>query len=524
MAAESKDAPAADEKTKVFISYSRKDMAFADQLEAALKPRGFQVSIDREEIYAFEDWWNRIQALIGSADTIIFVLSPDAVRPDGVALQEIDYAASLNKRFAPIVCRRVNDADVPKPLRKLNFIFFDEPARFAESLDRLVEALQTDVGWIRQHTEYGEAQRRWAAAGRPGGLLLQSPTLEVAEHWIVSRPPRAPEPTLDILNYIAASRKNARSSQRLRRLVQVSMFTLLVGIILVLVGWINQDYLKDQWRWYTVTRPYMVSKIRPYVLSVEKERSLKPGDSFKECASNCPEMIVVPAKSFIMGSSKSEPGHEAREEPQHEVGVPQPLAISKNEMTFAEWDDCANYGDCEPDKDDGGFGRGDQPLINVSWVDAQRYAAWLSKMTGKTYRLLSEAEYEYAARGGSQTAYPWGDTIGKNNADCTTCGSRWDNKQPAPVGSFAANGFGLYDMVGNVWEWVQDCVHNDYSGGPPTDGSAWIKGGDCSERVVRGGSWSDPPKFLRSAERQWDPINDRYYRLSFRLARTLDLQ
>jgi TIR domain len=165
--------PAADvkPKAKIFISYSRKDMAFADQLEAALKARGFEVLIDRQEIYAFEDWWKRFEALIGRADTVAFLLSPDAAS-SGVALKEVAYAASLNKRFAPIVCRRVEDSAIPDALRRLNFIFFDDPDRFEASADALADALETDINWIRQHTEYGEAERRWSAAGKPNGLLL----------------------------------------------------------------------------------------------------------------------------------------------------------------------------------------------------------------------------------------------------------------------------------------------------------------------------------------------------------------
>jgi hypothetical protein len=131
-------------KTRVFISYSRKDMAFADELEAALKSRSFEVLIDRQEIYAFEDWWKRIEALIGGADTVVFVLSPDSVKSD-VALKEITHAASLNKRFAPIVRRRVEDSAVPEALRRLNFIFFDEPERFEASANRLADALETDI-------------------------------------------------------------------------------------------------------------------------------------------------------------------------------------------------------------------------------------------------------------------------------------------------------------------------------------------------------------------------------------------
>jgi len=137
-------------KTRVFISYSRKDMAFADGLEAKLKARGFEVLIDREEIYAFDDWWKRIEALIGRADAVVFVLSPDALKSE-VALKEISYAASLNKRFAPIVCRRVEDATVPEALRRLNFIFFDDPEQVDASADKLGEALQTDIVWVRDH-------------------------------------------------------------------------------------------------------------------------------------------------------------------------------------------------------------------------------------------------------------------------------------------------------------------------------------------------------------------------------------
>ena len=163
--------------------------------------------------------------------------------------------------------------------------------------------------------------------------------------------------------------------------------------------------------------------------------------------------------------------------------------MSKYELTFGEWDTCVNYGDCGS-VDDAGYGRARQPVINISWIGAQRYVAWLSKVTGKPYRLLSEAEYEYATRAGTQTLYPWGDELGKNNANCKDCGSPWDGGQTAPVGSFPANAFGLHDMVGNVFEWVEDCWHDNFDGAP-ADGSAWVTG-DCSKRVIRAGSWYYP--------------------------------
>ena len=205
---DSENARDAEPRARIFISYSRKDMAFADRLEAGLKARGFEPLIDRSEIHALEDWWKRIEALIARADTVVFVLSPDAVASE-VALKEVAHAASLNKRLAPIVCRRVDDRTAPEALRRLNFIFFDDPARFEASADELAEALQTDIGWVRRHTEYGEAARRWSAARRPSGLLLRSPVLEEAERWIASRPRDAPAPTAETQSFLTESRRGA---------------------------------------------------------------------------------------------------------------------------------------------------------------------------------------------------------------------------------------------------------------------------------------------------------------------------
>jgi WD40 repeat protein len=195
-------------KAKIFISYSRKDMVFADRIDAALKGRGFEPLIDRTEIYAFEEWWERLQALIRRCDTVVFVLSPDAVA-SREAQREVEYAASLNKRFAPIVCRPTEDSAVPQALRRLNFIFFDNPERFETQADQLAEALLTDIGWIRQHTEFGEMARRWSDLGGPGGLLLRSPALEQAERWISSRPHGAPEPTAATQTFVVESRRGA---------------------------------------------------------------------------------------------------------------------------------------------------------------------------------------------------------------------------------------------------------------------------------------------------------------------------
>jgi TIR domain/WD domain, G-beta repeat len=229
------DAPAQQSgqasKARVFISYSRKDITFADRLDAALKARGFEPLIDRTDIYAFEEWWKRVEDLIARADTVVFVLSPDAVRPGSVSLKEVEFAASLNKRFAPIVFRPVQDKDVPEALAKLNFIFFDDMARFEQSADKLGEALNTDISWIRHHTDFGEQARRWALAkgpSGPSGLLLRSPVLEQAERWIAARPSAAPAPTEETQAFIRRSRQGA---SRRRNILTSS---LAAGLVLAL--------------------------------------------------------------------------------------------------------------------------------------------------------------------------------------------------------------------------------------------------------------------------------------------------
>jgi formylglycine-generating enzyme required for sulfatase activity len=256
-------------------------------------------------------------------------------------------------------------------------------------------------------------------------------------------------------------------------------------------------------------------------LSPERERALKPKDSFKEC-DKCPDMIVVPAGTFAMGTANpdSAKGQDIDESPQHRVMIAKPFAVARFDLTFDEWDACVAAGGCNGYKpQDFGWGRGRQPVFNVSWDDSTVYAAWLSRKTGKAYRLLTEAEWEYAARAGSATTYYWGDEIGKGNANCYGCGSKWDNQQTSPVGSFAANAFGLYDMAGIVWQWVQDCYHNNYNGAP-TDGLAWT-GGDCSDRVIRGGSWLSKPSLVRSAGRFRNTPSSKGNQLGFRVGRTL---
>jgi formylglycine-generating enzyme required for sulfatase activity len=257
----------------------------------------------------------------------------------------------------------------------------------------------------------------------------------------------------------------------------------------------------------------------PTVLTMEQEKNLAEtaGSEFKECAVACPLMVVIPAGKSTMGSSEDEVGRTKGEGPQHEVTITKTFAASKYEVTFDQWDACVAAAACPGAKD--AWGRGIMPVINVSWEDAKLYVAWLSRFTGKEYRLLAEAEWEYAARAGSTTRYSWGDEPGISNANCNGCGGAW-MLQTAPVGSFRPNPFGMYDMEGNVWEWVEDIWHDSYEGAP-ANGAAWLQGGDATYRVVRGGSWHNETELVRAAIRFKRHRSVQFDTLGFRVARTI---
>ena len=235
-----------------------------------------------------------------------------------------------------------------------------------------------------------------------------------------------------------------------------------------------------------------------------------------------PDMVAIPAGRFRMGcvsGSNSGESCDSDEKPAHQVSVPA-FELGRTEVTFEQWDVCVAFGGCEYLPDDQGWGRGDRPVINVSWDDIQGYIRWLNRQTGKRYRLPSEAEWEYAARAGRTSQYSWGnqDPVCRTNL---VNGARFygcKEKRTAPVASYPANRFGLYDMHGNVREWVQDCRNNNYKGAPK-DGSAWLSG-ECGRRALRGGSWGDYAWRLRSAYRNGTDRDDRYYGFGFRLART----
>jgi formylglycine-generating enzyme required for sulfatase activity len=255
-----------------------------------------------------------------------------------------------------------------------------------------------------------------------------------------------------------------------------------------------------------------------------------PKDAFRDCA-DCPEMIVVPAGEFMMGSPPSERGRNSDEGPQRKVTFAQPFATGKYEVTFAQWDACVAAGGCTHRPGDNDWGRGKRPVINVSWNDAQQFVGWLAKKTGKPYRLLTEAEWEYAARGSTkaidrQPPFSTGLTINPNQANYDGnfsygAGGKTGiyRQKTLEVGSFKPNAFGLYDMHGNVWEWVEDCYKDSYAGAP-TDGSA-VKSSSCKLNILRGGAWNYYPQLLRSAYRYASAPGVRMENAGFRVARSM---
>jgi formylglycine-generating enzyme required for sulfatase activity len=237
----------------------------------------------------------------------------------------------------------------------------------------------------------------------------------------------------------------------------------------------------------------------------------KAGDVFRDCQ-GCVEMLVLPAGTFDMGSTTE------YENPPHRVNIAKPFAIGKHEVTFDQWDACVADGGCKHRPDDREWGRGDRPVINVSWLDAKAFVTWLSQKTGQTYRLPSEAEWEYAARGGTNSPYWWGRDVGSRQANCRECNTG-SSQQTAAVGSYKANPFGLFDTAGNAAEWVEDCWNDNYRGAPQ-NGSPWLAG-QCRLRVLRGGAFDSAAKYLRSTARFRYDSDVRYSANGFRVVREL---
>jgi formylglycine-generating enzyme required for sulfatase activity len=233
-------------------------------------------------------------------------------------------------------------------------------------------------------------------------------------------------------------------------------------------------------------------------------------ETVRDCP-DCPELITIPPGSFTMGDPKG----DRSEKPAHKVTIKQPFAIGKYEVTAAQWNNCVEAGGCKHKTDL----TGNTPVRDISWADAREYVRWLTKLTGKPYRLPTEAEWEYAARAGTDTRYWWGDNLGTGKANCRNCGGDWHKDHPADVDGFPANAFGLYGTSGGVWEWVADCWNSNHAGAPG-DGSSRDRA-DCREYVIRGGAWRNDSTYVHSASRFKYDAYVRYLLNGFRVARSV---
>jgi formylglycine-generating enzyme required for sulfatase activity len=363
-------------------------------------------------------------------------------------------------------------------------------------LEQQKDALKLRDDVLREAKEWADGGRHAESLVRRGERLQAASALATSEDFKPALAPAA--------EYLKACRKLERSARSRARWAQAAIYTLLLAVIGGLLARMYERELRGLAYWATTFRGYQL----PAVVRLE------PGKGFQECAEAfsddrqdgkqiskyCPDMVVIPDGSYRTGG----------EESSGIVTIKTPFAVSRFTITFDQWDACVAGGGCENNARPGDqtWGRGSRPVINVDWRDAQDYVRWLNRMTGtRSYRLLSEAQWEYAARGVTSAQephpdYPWGNELGRGNANCGGCGSRWDNKQTAPVGSFKANAFGLYDMAGNVWQWVEDCYAENLDGAP-ADGAAWKEAcqGETSSRVIRGGSWVNNPLVLRSSYR-----------------------
>jgi formylglycine-generating enzyme required for sulfatase activity len=393
--------------------------------------------------------------------------------------------------------------------------------------------LEAHKGSLKLRDDVLKEAKDWIDGGRHdkdlvrrGERLASALALQAHEDYKAPLKPAA--------DYLAASERLEAVGKRKERRTIAALFALMAGIIAALVVVIYKEPLAKFWVQQTTERLFIANEVR--VLTAEREQALESGEVFHECTKGCPEMVVIPAGTFQMGSPETEQGRRKDEGPVHTVTIRQRFAVGKFEVTWDEWEACVKMRGCDG-KSTGDAGR--KPVANVSWSQAKAYVDWLARITRKRYRLLTEAEWEYAARGitsadAPHPPYPWGDDPAEacrhaNLADesyrrgggqteiATDCND--GHAYTAHVGSFPPNAFALNDMHGNVWEWVEDNWHPDYTDAP-TDGAVWT-GGDSSRRVLRGGSWASVPRSLRSALRfrfQPDGLGDD---IGFRVARSL---
>ena len=447
----------------IFISYKREEQATARKLADALEREGWTVWWD-PKLRAGERFNDVIEKALKESKCVVVMWSKRSVQSQYVK-DEATYALNRNK-LVPVMIEEVQLPFRFEGLHTPSLLGWDGSKDFAE-FRRLIDDISTILG--SSPIAPAEAEER---------------------------------------------RKDQEVPNRWRRYGPVAAAAVVVILFSFVFWWPKRQETE---------RVEKQQPLKEVPVQAPAEPVLSAGKVFRDrlkSGRESPEMVEIPAGSFRMGNLQGDGSKD--ELPVRTVRIEKLFAIGRYEVTFQEYDQFAKATNRQLPSD-AGWGRGLRPVMNVSWQDSVEYAKWLSEQTGKRYRLPTEAEWEYAVRAATETPYWWGNQIGFGMANCNDCGSQWDWKETAPVGSFKPNPFGLYDTAGNVWERVEDCWHNNYNGAP-TDGSAWKEtgGGNCGQRVMRGGSWAYRPPYLRASSRHRLDADYRDSLIGFRLAQDLD--
>jgi formylglycine-generating enzyme required for sulfatase activity len=399
----------------IFISYAREDLRRAKQLAEALKAQGWSVFWDRT-IPAGKSWHEMIDAALHKARCVIVTWSEASIQSSWV--REEAEEGRERKILVPVLFAEVKPPIGFRSIQAASLVNWDGRPT-AEEFQQLISAVADILGPPKQ-----------PAAPRP--------------------PPQEPEPAPTQQPESLAPRESPREKGRKGQrptlwIAGLALGVVIAGLVAVQMRGPESPRLEKA---ETARKGAVVGEVPS--ASPKDVGTLKPGSVFRDTlrdGSPGPEMVSISHGEFRMGNIQG--SGDADERPVHSVRIPRPFAMGRYEVTFDEYDVFARATGREQPADKG-WGRGRRPVINISWEGARAYAQWLSEQTGKRYRLPTEAEWEYAARAGTETTYWWGDEVGENHANCSSCGSEWDNMQTAPVGSFASNPWGLYDTVGNV--------------------------------------------------------------------------
>jgi formylglycine-generating enzyme required for sulfatase activity len=494
---------------EVFVSYAREDLARVRPLAEALESQGLAVWWDAG-LRAGVQFDEEIEQAIAAARCVLVVWTGAAARSQWVRAEAAE-ALDANK-LIPVFLEPVKTPLRFRHVQGIDLAGWNGRPDHESFLHLLrdIRRLTGTGGPGQPNRDSGDSPRDPPASPDLGTPRVPraSPgasTGVAGNRPIPPAPIEGPKPIRDL---------SARGAPAQSRPTRWTVAWLGALVLAVLVAFAVERFVPAASTWLSIAGP----RLDPPKVFRDTLKDGTPG----------PEMVALPGGTFNMGSPDSEPERSSDEGPVHEVRI-RPFAIGRTELTFAEYDRFAQAtGRGKPG--DWGWGRGDRPVIEVSWKDATAYAEWLSQQSGQSYRLPTEAEWEYAARAGTETPFWTGGCIHWDQASFTGdrgyagCGAKTgnDRRKTVPAGSLPANPWGLHEVAGSVREWVQDCWHEGYQGAP-SDGRAWddADGGDCARRVARGGGWSDHPARLRSASRGWTTAEEAYFYLGFRLARTL---